>query len=175
MSWSKWFLFNKISIEKNAPEDPGIYRIRLRDYYFAFINNKWWGLYEKTSSDKILLVLKEPFRVREYKIQVSGLPITILCTDLIYIGKSESIQNRLLEHLNGNGNSCIYELLKQGYCLEFSYLRRYGDYNQAEKNSFKGFINATKGLCPPCDCCSNECKGQGGNCISTYIIGIKIC
>jgi predicted GIY-YIG superfamily endonuclease len=171
MSWSKWYPFDEVAIETYAPPKEGIYRIKLKDHYFHLINKRWQGPYQKFSNLDSALKQKEPVRVRKnVSIKI------IIYTDLIYIGKSENIRNRLLQHLKGNGNSCIYKLLNQSHSLEFSYLRRTEtDYHQAEKNFFKSFIQETGGFCPPCDCCSNECQSKGGNCIPTYIGTLKIC
>jgi hypothetical protein len=169
MPWSKWYPFNEDFIESKAPKNAGIYRLKLENYCFSLINNEW-RLLNKSFLLKLLLDLNEPFRVEKYN--------QTIYTDLIYIGKSENIQNRLLQHLKGpdyNGNKCIYELLKS-YSLEFSYLQRTEtDYHQAEKNFFKSFIQETGGFCLPCDCCYNECQSEGGNYIPTYIGTLKIC
>jgi len=162
MPWSEWFDFNLLSVENNAPDNPGIYRLRLKqtgksseDVLFVLKNGKW-SLLKKKNIILLLFLSKQPFQQK---------------TDICYIGKTErSIKERLKEHLNGS-NPCIKTLLDLGIPLEFSYLSRQNP-SQSEQNAYNRFIEKFE-ACPPCDCGSKECPSEYRK--TTYVNGKEIC
>jgi len=170
MPWSNWYPLNVFRVNLNAPNSGGIYRIKLKDGLCFVLKssdgNYYWEGIHKANNELVSCFSKnEPMRVCDCRSRY----IDEVCTDLVYIGRSENIQQRLLQHINGNGSRCIAILLKEGYELFFSYLRREVP-DDAEVNAFGRFVRETGGSCPPCDCGSNECSEAKGQNIHTYIV-----
>ncbi len=175
MPWSNWYPLNVFRVNLNAPNSGGIYRIKLKDGLCFVLKssdgNYYWEGIHKANNELVSCFSKnEPMRVCDCRSRY----IDKICTDLVYIGRSENIQQRLLQHLNGSGSKCIKELLEKDYKMLFSFLRRQ-DPDYSEIAAFERFVDGTEGFCPPCDCGSNECFVAGGLNISTFIEGIKIC
>jgi len=171
MPWSNWYPFNTLSIKLNAPNLPGIYRIKLQDGSCFALESQggsyyWKGVYPAEEDLVSCFRRNEPLRVCNC---TSG-----ICTDLIYIGESGNIRQRLLQHLNGNSSKCIKALLNRGFGLFFSFLQRQ-DPDDSEVRAFGRFVSKTGRFCLPCDCGSNECSNAEGVAIDTYINGRLIC
>lgn len=165
MAWSKFYRFTEKEVEKNAPDEAGIYRIVLHDGKVFKLDtsgiDSWEGI--KIAGDTLKKRIKDsaPHRVGVFDREVY--------TDLLYIGRSteQTIKDRLLKHVKGEGNEAIKKLIKQNTIMFFSF-RKSEDPDKAELNFYKEFAKLTGGYCPPCDCCSAECKSVSDNCIVTY-------
>ena len=168
MVWSKWYPLLEESIEENAPQEGGIYRIALKDEFcFTLINGEWYGVFQGNRKLLNCFKDKDPYRVCPCKTEYGK----SVCTDLVYIGKTDNLKRRLKEHLKDpqKGNPCIQKLLNKGYPLFFSFLRRISP-SFAEQRVFQEFIKASGGFCPPCDGGSNECQREGGKVTPAYLI-----
>ena len=169
MDWTDWYSFDKDSIDRNASDDQGVYRIVLPDFNFfvlKIINNEliWKGIYKGGSYVLNKIINNSPVRVYEYQGK--------MCTDIVYIGRSESsISKRLLRHLTPTENRCMYLLMEYGISLWFSFIRHPDPVN-FECKLFGKFFNKS-GVCPPCDRGSIECNRVGGEYMSAKIMLTK--
>ena len=171
MAWSRFYEFNAENIEAFAPERQGIYRIALLEETSAFkaiLDDDeliWHGIYEEPDIPDLALerIINNRFLAGKYRNDVYS--------NLVYVGRSSnSIKNRLSKHFSDNreeGNLGIFNLLKYGINLRFSYLT-IGYDKSAEDNFFQDFFDYT-GYCPPCDQGSNECLRAGGSYIKCYL------
>jgi len=175
MGWSNFYEFNKENIEQQvSKEKAGIYRIALLDENSGFkISSKiekkekikyWEGLFSEFDIPE--LAQKRILQTR----LLTGKYRSDIYTNLVYIGRSDNMRERLLQHFSNSqskGNSGVLKLLKYHIPLRFSYLSK-GDSTKSERNFYSDFIKETK-VCPPCDKNSNECKSLNGKYLPCYL------
>ena len=168
MPWSDWYPLTRNGINNNVPDDIGAYRIALKDGKVFSIEEDddveiWVGIVNADRNLEKCIRNNEPMRV--------CLCNSTFCTDLVYIGQSteQTIKQRLLQHLGGQGNKCLKLILDYEIPLYFSYLTHY-EPEDFEEKLFKRFVKETEGVCPPCDCGSNECSRAYGKYLPTFLM-----
>lgn len=163
MAWSKFYPFEKEEIKKRVKaEKAGIYRITLEENKLFRITQKgkkqiWKGIY----------ILDGATFKQLHKRTLVYQNNTGIYTNLAYIGKSTTLQKRLLQHFSGRANQGIKKLMKYDMSLRFSYFSSQ-NCDKAELLFYKAFIKQTK-FCPPCDQNSAECKACEGNYVKCHI------
>ncbi len=170
MPWSNFYELNSENIER-VPERTGIYRIALLEESSAFhlkwneseSNYEWIGIYAEHEIPKLTVQ-----RFLDTRTLV-GFYYKEIYSNLVYIGKSDNLNQRLNEHLAGRGSSGVQQLLLNGVDLRFSYLST-RDGTVSENNFYQEFLEETGGFCPPCDKNSNECLRFSGNYVPTYLL-----
>ena len=149
--WKGEYLLHKAIVEEYVPEKPGVYKIYLAEnskYRWINTGNNW----------RLMNRYKFPIIAR------------LLGNRLTYIGQTNNLKRRLLDHIYGsNTNNCIKTLLKLGVPLTFKF-REVNKPILGEKINLLIFCIETE-LCPPCDCNSPQCRNlgyQGGALIDGY-------
>jgi len=149
--WSGEYEFEKWNII-SVPENPGVYMLCIaRESGYRWVKRGGnWYLEEMRQASGLEVIIRQKL----WKV-----------VRLTYIGQTNNLRERLLQHLNNPNNKCVKKLLELDIPLTFRFLSR-GNPEASELKAYNKFCEET-GLCPPCDCNSPQCKSlvSNGKCL----------